>query len=201
MTISKDHWRWGTKMRMCEDQFSESQWRWTKICDDERRSVKISKDHWRPWRCLPAGSSSRRSLQQTPAASVSCEHLCGVCRLSRWRWGRFPQRCPRQPAWTHLRRTGEVRCCSSRSSGGSTTSLWSPTCHVLKGERCGGIAPGVTLLVSNPSLVQVLHEAILMRTGEKQHLVPGTQEYLNICLICNHCKLQLRACLIAQTGP
>lgn len=43
-----------------------------------------------------------------------------------------------------------------------------PTCHVLEGEGSGSVAPGVTLLVSYPRLVQILHEAILMRAEEKQ---------------------------------
>lgn len=44
----------------------------------------------------------------------------------------------------------------------------SPTCHVLKGKGSGGVAPGVALLIPNPCLVQILHEAILMGTGRTQ---------------------------------
>lgn len=40
------------------------------------------------------------------------------------------------------------------------------TCHVLKGECGWGIAPRVTLLVSHPGFIQVLHEAVLVRTAK-----------------------------------
>lgn len=40
-----------------------------------------------------------------------------------------------------------------------------PTCHVLKGESGWCIAAGVTLLIANPCLIQVFHEAILVGPG------------------------------------
>lgn len=47
------------------------------------------------------------------------------------------------------------------------------TSHVLEGQRGGGVAPGVTLLVAHPRLVQVLHEAVLVRAEEKQRALPS----------------------------
>lgn len=46
------------------------------------------------------------------------------------------------------------------------------TCHILKSERGWGIASGVTLLISNPGFIQVLHEAVLMGTinSENRHI-------------------------------
>lgn len=47
------------------------------------------------------------------------------------------------------------------------------TCHIFKGECCWGIATGITLLIPHPSLVQILHEAVLVGPGStrRQHRV------------------------------
>lgn len=46
------------------------------------------------------------------------------------------------------------------------------TCHILKSECGWCIASGVTLLITDPGFIQVLHEAILMGTinSKTQHI-------------------------------
>lgn len=46
------------------------------------------------------------------------------------------------------------------------------TCHILKSESGWCIASGVTLLITDPGFIQVLHEAILMGTinSETKHI-------------------------------
>lgn len=52
------------------------------------------------------------------------------------------------------------------------------TCHIFKGECCWGIATGITLLIPHPSLVQILHEAVLVgpeSTSRQDRAVTGDQ--------------------------